>query len=315
MSSNTDIPLDPSGAEVAVVVKMPFVLDVSGLTAELFGQEYDLTGDEIDVSGAVGVTNFFNGTDAGWLHYLQGEDEDNFDVYVNRDVCDLAINDISGALNILDGSDYLADQDDEYRDVLQCNEVFSQNNRWDKYHSLQDFVVSWFAYKILGHPAALAAISNDSYLRSEALEAYETGIAAMRGADSAALSVTGISGEKTVAAVEEELDNTTGGPSNGMEMPDLRFIVQQLMEQAPARFIGADRGYLLPVPWYSGDQIHIQMNMVGNTFQIATGSTTGSAAALDSRAKDGVFKNRVLSGPPALTNTIDDQSFILKLHL
>lgn len=311
-SSNTDIPLDPLDAGVSCVVKMPFALDVSGLAAELFGQEFDLTGIEIDVSANVGVGHFYNGT-AGWLHYLQAEDEDNFDVYVNRDLCDAAISDISGALRIVDGETYEVDQDDDYRDVLQCGGVFSQNNRWDKYHSLQDFVVSWFAYKILGHPAALAAISNDSYLRKEAKAAYENGIAAMRGADSAAVSVTGISGEKTSEAVSEAVNFTTGGPSNGMEMADLRFIVQQLMEQAPARFIGADRGYLLPVPWYTGDEIHIQMNMVGNTFQIATtNQATSGATEPDGRAKDGVFKNRVIG---VMTNTIDDASFILKLRL
>lgn len=308
MSSNTDIPIDPSGG--SVIVKMPFVLDVSGLTAELFGQEFELTGTEIDVSGLVGATNFYDGTAVGWLHYLQGEEEDQFDVYVNRDVVENTISDISGALGIVAGSTYEADQTLEERDVLQCAGVFSQaDDKWNKYKSLQDFVVSWFAYKILGHPAALAAISNDSTLRTEAKAAYELGIAAMRGAAGSALSVSSLT-TRDVADVVANLDGT--GPDNGMGPADLRLIVQQLMDQAPARFIGADRGYLLPVPWYGGDEIHIQMNMVNNTFQVSTGSTVKSNEMLDSRGKDQAFKNQVIS---ALTNTINDQSFIFKLHL
>jgi hypothetical protein len=294
----------PGVSNAGITVKMPFVLDVSGLTAELFGEQYDLSGTLITVGNTLSTENFYNATTgAAWLHYLQALNEDAFDVYVNRDKSAACEGDISGALKIQEGLTYDVNA---ARDNMDCSGVFAGQTGWTDYHSLEDFVVSWFANKILGHPGALAAISNDSYLRAQAELAFAAGILAMEGADGAALSVDGLtslgSDDVTAGVI------SSGSPANGMSAADLNLIVQQIMNLAPGRFQSGDRGFLLPVQWYAGDKIQIQLNMVNNTYKIAQYNNV-TVTSPDPRAVGGDFVGTAGSG------SLTDDQYVLEFTM
>ena len=289
-----------------IVVKMPFVLDVSGLAAELFGEAFELTGTPITVGNTLSVANFYDSaTGAGWLHYLQAENEDSFDAYVNRDKSEACELDISGALKIEEGLTYDVNV---ARDNLDCSGAFpAETGGWTMYHSLEDFVISWFANKILGHPGALAAISNDSYLRAQAELAFQTGILAMEGAASCALSVSGLA---SLGSDDVTAGKIATGPANGMTAADLNLVVQQIMNLAPARFENNDRGYLYPVQWYAGDKIQIKLSMVGNSYKVAANAPAGTTVTTpDARASGGVFVNSANSG------NISDEEFVLEFTM
>lgn len=312
-----EIAADPNAG---IMVYMPFVLDVSGVEAELFGEEYALTGTDVPVQTRLATASFYDEANGGkaWLHYIQGADEDNFDVYVNREKSAELIADISGALKIEEGSVYQAALQSSVLDGsgnLDAALVFtSVDAMWKTYHSLQDFVISWYANKILGHPAALAAISNDAHIRSEVGAKFAEGITALHGVDDYAftdlesLDVSGADGRTSLAEMTTRTA-PTDGPANGMAHADLQLIVQQVMNLAPGRFNSSvDRGYLAPLKWYGQDQIVIQLNIDNAKYRVAT-NPTNSTRPNDSRAVGGVYKN--LAAGAGQTYNLDSESFKL----
>ena len=313
MSSNPDIPLDPSGAETQVIIKMPFTFDVDGLTAELFGEEYELTGTIIDTYLQLSRSAFYaEGANTGWLNYIQGDEEDHFDVYVDQQHADAAINAIKTVTNFTQGQTY--DPANSGAQVIDASGVFENaSDTWNNYNSVHDFVISWFAWKILGHPGALAAISNDSHLREKYTEFFNEGINAMKGANNCAIEDVSALQSRSIADVSGEII-TTGQPTNGMSQADLRLIVQQLMEQAPARFTDADRGVLEPVEWCEGDIIQIQLVMSNNSFAVAntisgtTKTTPDGRARINPNTGDKYFTS-------VNTGHILNDEYILQLHM
>ena len=301
--------INPSGAATPVTVKMPFTFDVEGLTAELFGEEFNLTGTIINTYLKLSRDAFYaEGSNTGWLNYIQGDDEDHFDVYVDQEHATLAINAIKTVTNYEEGKTY--DPANSGEQVIDASGVFANtSDTWNNYNSVHDFVISWFAWKILGHPAALAAISNDSYLRSQYTQFFDNGIDAMKGANDCAIADVSALQSRSIADVSGEIISS-GQPDNGMTQSDLRLIVQQLMEQAPARFADADRGVLEPVEWYEGDIIQIQLLMSNNSFAVAQNAPNGTTVTQpDPRAKDNIFKTSVNTGQ------IMNDEYILQLHM
>lgn len=313
MSSNIHIPLDISGAETPVTVKMPFTFEVDGLTAELFGQEFELTGTIIDTYLQLSRVAFYaEGANTGWLNYIQSDNEDHFNVYVDQVHADAAINAIKTVTNFTQGQTY--DPENSGALVIDASGVFANaSNTWNNYNSVHDFVISWFAWKILGHPGALAAISNDSHLREKYTEFFNEGINAMKGADNCAIADVSTMQSRAIADVNDEII-TTGQPANGMSQSDLRLIVQQLMEQAPARFTDADRGVLEPVEWYPGDIIQIQLVMSNNSFAVAN-----RVSGTTETEPDGRGRTNPATGDKYFTSVntghIMNDEYILQLHM
>ncbi len=271
--ANTTFPSDTSGAEATtgldnnVSIYMPFNVVVDALTAELFGKAVDLSGTEIRVVDELPVGALYDASGAeGWLHFLQAIDEDTFSVYVNRS----KVEDVSGAfanaLYIEAGATY--DPANNGSEHLDCSGVFGPEvtDKWYMYNSLQDFLMGYFAKKILGHPGALAAISNDSSLRAQYEAKYKLGMRAIEG--EAASAISGLPATLDVSGVAGMM--VLDEPVNGLSQEDLNIIVQQMMNQAPERFsteVG-DRGTLQPVQWKVGDKIYIQLKLADNQYQL-----------------------------------------------
>ncbi len=302
-------PLDASGAGVDglngpnVTVKMPFNVEIDALNAELFGQEVTIEGTIINVTEPLTLANIYDSA-AGeaWLHFLQAEDEDTFAVYVNQAKADEFAGDISGVLHIGDGTVY--DPTNNGVDHLDASGVWADNpsvtDPWLKYASLQDFLMGYFAAKILGHPGALAVISNDSSLRSSFTNKYTNGMLAVRGATGACFA--SLPTQVDVSGVADAVGSASG-ETNGLTAADLNVIVQQIMDAAPDRFTNGDRGVLLPVQWKSQDKIQIQLHCKDNTYQLKNPASTSSQGVLSVTAQTAANGASLPTGAQvALTN-------------
>jgi hypothetical protein len=298
----------PNSTNAGITVKMPFTFDVDGLTAELFGEQYDLSGTIIDIITALDSGALYNSTTGtAWLNYLQGANEDHFDVYVDQVKAAELLAEVKTATYYEDGKTYSATNAGVQH--VDASGVFNVDATWNYYNSVHDFVLSWFANKILGHPGALSAISNDSYLRAQYTAFFDSGMEAIMGADDCALP--------DVSALADRAANTVGAaviasgqPANGMSQADLRLIVQQIMNLAPGRFQTGDRGFLQPVQWYEGDIIQIQLTMSNNSYAVAQNAPGGTTVTQpDPRANGPAFATNAPVG--ALLN---DQ-YILQFHV
>ena len=291
-----------------ITVKMPFTFDVDGLTAELFGEEFALTGTIIDIFRPLARSSLYDdAAQTAWLNYLQGSNEDSFDVYVDQVKAGELLDEVKASTYYADGQTYNVNNSGVQH--IDASGVFNAGATWDYYNSVHDFVLSWFANKILGHPGALAAISNDSYLRAQYTQFFDTGMQAIMGADGVALADVSTLADRAANTVSAAVISN-GQPTNGMVAADLNLIVQQIMNLAPARFENNDRGYLHPVQWYEGDIIQVQLSMLNNSYQVAANAPNGTTVTQpDSRAEGGVFVSNASTG-----QLLNDQ-FILQFHV
>ncbi len=260
----------------SVSVYMPFNIELDEMTAELFGQAVDLSGTIIKVNDTVPVSALYDAAaSAGWLHFLQAADEDAFSVYVNQAKAEDVSGALATALYISEGESY--DPTNKGVAHLDASGAFGDavGEAWYNYNSLQDFLMGYFARKILGHPGALAAISNDSTLRAAYTTKYHAGMNAIYGGAGAA--VADVPAELDVSGVTAALVGVTV-PANGLSSADLELIVQQMMNQAPDRFADVgDRGTLCPVRWAEGDKIYVQLYLKDNKYKLNTGAPSGAA--------------------------------------
>ncbi len=266
--NNTTLPSDTSGAEATsglannVSVFMPFNLTMDDLTAELFGKAVDLSGTIIKVMREIPLDIMYNSAGSGWLHYIQKEDEDSFEGYVNVGHATNVIKEVKDSLYLVPGETY--DPTNNGTENLDASGVFpSVDSKWQNYFSIQDTVLAMFAFKILGHPGALSIISNDGSLRQEISAKFNDALQAMLGADDRAFSTP---------VTYEDLATLAGdGVTGGLSGSDLNIILQQFMNQAPERFstVG-DRGTLQPLIWKAGDKFYIQMKLSNNSYQLTT---------------------------------------------
>jgi hypothetical protein len=277
-----------------ITVNMPFTFDISGIEAELFGEQYELTGDIIDVMQPISVSAFYSEqSNAGWLNYLQAEDEDNFEVYVDQQMALSVIDTIKQATNYESGKMY--DPGNAGSQVIDASGVFDSGATWNYYNSVHDFIISWFANKILGHPGALAAISNDSYIRSKYTEKFDEAMKAIKGADGCAIEDVTTLTDRTLATVESSIIQDEQ-PLNGMPQADLQLIVQQIMNLAPGRFTVAERGYLSPVRWYEDDKICIQLSLSDCSFTVAANAPNGTSTRAPDVRGAGNYVNNATAG-------------------
>lgn len=266
----------PPGPSVSVF--MPFNLEMEDLSAELFGQTFDMSGIIIKVNREIPVDALYT-EDSGknvnsWIKYLQQADEDSFEGYVNVDMADDVITEIKTSLYLPEGESY--DPTNKGVEHLDASGVFPNVSpvAWQNYHNIQDVVLAIFAHTILGHPGALSIISNDSIIRASVSTAYDETLEKIKGADSRA-----ITDSDTVLA---DLANISGnGVAGGLDQTDLAMILQQFMNQAPDRFAVGDRGTLMPLEWKVGDKFYIQMRMFNNKYQIKGGAPTDHPVLLN----------------------------------
>jgi hypothetical protein len=255
--------MNPQGPTVSVF--MPFNLEMEELSAELFGQTVDLSGIVIKVNREIPVDALYNpGKMEGWITYLQKEDEDNFEGYVNADMATDVITEIKTSLYLPEGESY--DPGNKGVENLDASGVFPNVSpvAWQNYHNIQDVVLAIFAHTILGHPGALSIISNDSSIRASVSTAYEETLEKIKGANDRAIT----DGFRDLS----DFANISGnGVAGGLDQTDLAMILQQFMNQAPDRFATGDRGTPQPLEWKEGDKFYIQMRMFNNKYQIKGG--------------------------------------------
>lgn len=266
----------PPGPSVSVF--MPFNLEMEDLSAELFGQTFDMSGIIIKVNREIPVDALYTEESGknvnSWIKYLQQADEDSFEGYVNVDMADDVITEIKTSLYLPEGESY--DPTNKGVEHLDASGVFPNVSpvAWQNYHNIQDVVLAIFAHTILGHPGALSIISNDSIIRASISTAYEETLEKIKGADSRAITDTDI--------VLADLANISGnGVAGGLDQTDLAMILQQFMNQAPDRFAVGDRGTLKPLVWKVGDKFYIQMRMFNNKYQIKGGAPTDHPVLLN----------------------------------
>ncbi len=271
--------MSPQGPSVSVY--MPFNVELSELEAELFGQVVDLSGMEIVVADPIPANVLYDAsgltaeTAEAWLHFLQATDEDTFEVFVNRD----KVGDVSGAF----AAALYIEEGEEYNPAnkgvahLDASGAFGGDvgDVWYNYNSLQDFLMGYFAKKILGHPGALAAISNDSALRAQYTTKYHAGMNAIYGEPGTAfLALPSVLDDPSGLAAKIALAPDVSG---ALSSEDLHLIVQQMMNQAPDRFAAiGDRGTLAPVQWKEDDKIYIQLKLTQNKYKLNTTPAVGS---------------------------------------
>jgi hypothetical protein len=286
MSTNQIVgQLDTSGAEAialmnpqgpSVSVYMPFNIELEDLTAELFGQTVDLSGTIIKVRDLIPAGDLYDPSGEAWLHFLQAADEDTFSVIVNREKAADVSGALAGALHIADGETY--EPTNKGVEHLDASGAFGDEvgAPWYNYASLQDFLMGYFAKKVLGHPGALAAISNDSVLRAAYTTKYHTGMNAIYGTTGSAVADVGALASLDVSGVTAAAALATVIP-NGLSDTDLHIIVQQMMNQAPDRFADVgDRGTLCPVQWKEDDKIYVQLKLAGNSYKLNSTPAVGA---------------------------------------
>jgi hypothetical protein len=246
MSSPADVSTNP------ISLLFPLYFDVSGVDVELFGQLVELSGVVIPVITTIPATSFFDGS-AAYISYRQDISENIFSADISRAFALNIAQDISASLFLVDGSTY----DVTKRGVqhIDASAAFpGVNDGFRYYNSIQDFVLSYFANKILGHPGALAAISNDSTIRATST--------ALFAAENIAFKLSSASREE-----------------GSLTDDDAKAIVQQVINQDLARFNNVDKradGFT-PLPLYAGDKIYMQVRLYNNSYSLKTPVTNPSA--------------------------------------
>ncbi len=262
------MPADPY-TTFGIRIALPFTVDICGLNAELFGAHVSLSGDPVTVTVPIARSAIYDLANAkGWINYIQLENEDTFRAYINNSMATTLINAIKGSLFISSGTAYnLAYKGINHIDTSGAwpgINTASANN----FHNLQDFILGYFAYSILGHPNALSIIANDPTIRSQATLLFNRQIEKLRGAPGYTFNTVPTNAQ----ILEGNLDAT--GSNIGIDASGLQAVVQQVMNLDPARFQEDSKGVLRPVPFYTGDVIEMQMSLRNNKYKLHTNNPT-----------------------------------------
>ena len=166
--------------KTTVRITIPITYTISGIDAQILGQLFTMAGTKIIANNTLSASNFYDVNGYSWIQYKQGptgvSGEDDFmagikDISAARNIK----SDILSSLHISDGTTYDATRQGTAN--LDCSAVFlNQSSKWYNFHNLQDFILSYFANKLLGHPGALAAISNDSEIRSNVTTGFTSSL-------------------------------------------------------------------------------------------------------------------------------------------
>jgi hypothetical protein len=221
-----------------VTIYMPMTFELSGIDVKLFGQRFDMSGTIIVCTNDLSASKFYVNDDISnsWLSFNQDASENNFSAFLGSvETISGIIEAIKTALNYTDGSSYNV----AHRALtdLDASAVFvGAGATWTNFHSLQDFVLSYFANHILGHPGALAAISNDSAIRNSINTKFPEVLAEMQT----------------------------------MSEDRRKVIIQQVMDQDLSRFNEADKGTTQPLKLVAGDKLLLQIVLRDNTYSLQT---------------------------------------------
>lgn len=271
-----------------VDIAMPYNMDVSGLTAVLFGEApgRTLEGSVIEVDQDLALTSLYDaaahsGAGAGWIHYIQDASENNFRALINQAKAGDLYSDLTTAVNFTAGSSYDKTSQVGATAIVPasgaCLPFSDFAAPWNKYNSLQDLVVSYFAIKILGHPGALAAISNDSVLRAAASLAIETGFKQIYGVEE--ISHANASNLTNFESKTNVTGRTGLGAATLMTEDDCKDIIEQMMNVDPYRFEAHDKNKWQPLPWMSGDVIRFQLTLTNNKYSVKAGGQSSLVGA------------------------------------
>ena len=233
-----------------VLVKIPILYDVSNVNVQLFGQSYTISGNVIIVSNTIDVKSFYNAANStAWIEFKQQDmSENDFTAQVKDDSSADAIKqNIMDALRLDAGLSYVPGRVNDPN--LNASSIFGvsgllntagYSTEWQSYHNIQDLILSYFAERILGHPGALAAISNDNQIRQSIA---------------------------STAPLAPSLPNALDELKN-MEEDKIKLIVQQIMNQDLDRFDLNDKTSYQPLRWIPEDRIHIQMVLQNNRYSL-----------------------------------------------
>ncbi len=287
MSTGLAVAVD-TAVSPGITVKMPFTVDICGLTAELFGAAVTLCGEVIPVSNKISASKLYvSDLSAGWLHYIQAASEDTFVAFINDNFVDPLITAFEAAVKKTAGATY----DLAHKGLLNLD-VSGTSLGWSspyaQFYSLQDFVLSYLANAIFGHPGALAPIKNDSALRTAIGNKFSAGLGALRGNTGVNLNLT----QATIDVVNADASGAvlavaavqagTANTSIGIDQSGAVAIVQQIMNLDPARFSEDNKGKLVALDFQPNDMIDVQIYLHTNSYKLyGTQLVDGSTAAAD----------------------------------
>ncbi len=287
-----------------VTINLPTTVDVSTYNVELFGETVTLSGDLITVKDPLSLSAFHQAGVGSYLYYLQDASEDRFDVYTYSVKAASVVQSFKDALHIGDGTSY--DKTKRGANNLQATAAFPDIADASSCHfySLQDFIVGYFAYKVLGHPGAVAAISNDATLRSSATTQFNLTAATLLGADTFSSIPT------DAAVLSGSWSRPSGnGAAGAISMAELRTVIEQMMAQDYTRFDNQDRNKLNPIEWQSGDKVRMQLRFTGNTYSVSSSLSTLSANAA------GTVSSSLPSGVPKRSIASPNDYYVLEFTL
>jgi hypothetical protein len=315
------MPIDTSGNPITLA--LPFTVDISGLEAQLFGTAMTLCGAVIPVTEALKCSAFYSAdASAGWIHYVQSLSEDSFEAYINSECASGVIAEFKNAVRIVDGSIYNL----THKGLINLD-VSGAEVGWtapfNGFYSLQDFVLSYMANKIFGHPGALAPIKNDSGLRASIASKFHDGLQVLYGASGCAIkqsvvehNVAGVATNIVPAVVQGSVTSVVGG----LTQNDLQAIVQQVMNLDSKRFHDEDsKGRLNALPILPNDKLHLQIRLRDNKYKLFTPTNVADTSAM----AEGTVSGAPAAGPVAAqaqansstTSLTDDTYYVLEFTM
>jgi hypothetical protein len=261
--------------DAVVKVTIPITFTLSGVDAQILGQLFTMAGTKINVNEPLSLSGFYDPSGYSWIQYKQGANEDDFTAGVKDISAAIAMKDnMLNVLHISGGSVYNAENQGTAN--LDCSAVFVDHiAKWTNFHNLQDFVLSYFANKVLGHPGALAAISNDSQIRANVTSGFPTSLNEMQT----------------------------------MGEDKLKSIVQQMMNQDLARFSQDEKDVYCPLKFRAGDKVIMRMILADNTYSLK------SPAGNPSSVVGGVTAAQSSSATTTSVNIGSNDSYLLVFTL
>ncbi len=249
-----------------VTINLPTTVSIEGYGVELFGETVTLSGDLITVKTPLTRTAFHDPSGTSYLYYIQDGSENMFDVYTFSTKGVAVRDSFKASLNLAAGTSY--DKTKRGSNNIQAVPAFPGITDASSchFHSLQDFIIGYFAYKVLGHPGAVAAISNDATLRSVATAQFNATAETLLGSNIIVSSLPSDADVLSGAWSRPANNNVSGAISMG----EFRTIVEQMMSQDYTRFDNQDRNKLNPVEWQVGDKVRMQLRFTNNTYSISS---------------------------------------------
>jgi hypothetical protein len=286
-----------------VTINLPTTVDVTGYNVELFGETVTLSGDLITVKTPLSRAAFYNNSTDAYMYYIQDASENRFDVYTKGTNNAAVVASFKSALNIAAGATY--DKTKRGSNNIQAPAAFADiaDVSSTHFHSLQDFIIGYFAWKVLGHPGAVAAISNDSTLRSAATLQFNATADTLLGAN----ILTTLPSEANVLA-NGAAQYATAGAVGAISMDELRTIVEQMMAQDYTRFDNQERNKLNAVEWQAGDKVRMQLKFNGNSYSVSSSLSTLSPSTA------GTVSSTLPSGAPKRSLNTNDY-YVLEFTL